>query len=433
MVSFFSSSSSSSPSSSEYNNSNLPEHRYSSDRYPVVDTSLTPIDDPAELEIIDLDEPVENDSNWQNLLLNKQHLMEYFIAGGLAGATSRTVVSPLERLKIIMQVQSAHTGQPYKGVFASLVKMYREEGFRGYMKGNGINCLRIMPYSAVQFSTYETLKVLLATDVDGSDQGQLGTGMKLFAGSLAGIASVALTFPLDLVRARLSISAAQLHGSDLEAAKLRGKELGIMSMTRKVYREEGGVRGLYRGCLATAAGVAPYVALNFVLYEKFRLYWLPKSEEDSTNGGKVALIKLACGAAAGGLSQTVTFPFDLLRRKMQVIGLEQSRRAALAPSVSPSPSFSSSFAMASSTPSSTSISTPISSVSTSVPKLDSLRPAAKHAYTYSSGTGAMIQIFKHEGIRGLYRGIWPNLLKVAPSMGVSFFTYETCLKLMHEP
>lgn len=43
-----------------------------------------------------------------------------------------------------------------------------------------------------------------------------------------------------------------------------------------------------------------------------------------------------------------------------------------------------------------------------------------HAYTYTSGSGALKQIFMREGLRGLYRGIWPNLLKVAPQMGVSF-------------
>jgi solute carrier family 25 phosphate transporter 23/24/25/41 len=36
--------------------------------------------------------------------------------------------------------------------------MWREEGFKGYMRGNAINCLRIVPYSAVQFTTYEQLK-----------------------------------------------------------------------------------------------------------------------------------------------------------------------------------------------------------------------------------------------------------------------------------
>ena len=36
--------------------------------------------------------------------------------------------------------------------------MWKEEGFRGFMRGNGINCVRIIPYSAVQFTTYEQLK-----------------------------------------------------------------------------------------------------------------------------------------------------------------------------------------------------------------------------------------------------------------------------------
>jgi solute carrier family 25 phosphate transporter 23/24/25/41 len=36
--------------------------------------------------------------------------------------------------------------------------MWEEEGFKGFMRGNGINCLRIVPYSAVQFTTYEQLK-----------------------------------------------------------------------------------------------------------------------------------------------------------------------------------------------------------------------------------------------------------------------------------
>ena len=96
-------------------------------------------------------------------------LSSYFIAGGVAGAASRTVVSPLERLKIIqsvvlyccitlMGIESAHrqvqspTAQgQYKGVWASLVRMWEEEGVRGFLRGNGINCLRIIPYRCVSY------------------------------------------------------------------------------------------------------------------------------------------------------------------------------------------------------------------------------------------------------------------------------------------
>ena len=87
-----------------------------------------------------------------------QPITAAFLAGGVAGAVSRTVVSPLERLKILFQVQSSsHT--EYKGsVWKGLVKIWREEGFRGMMRGNGINCLRIVPYSAVQFGSYNFYK-----------------------------------------------------------------------------------------------------------------------------------------------------------------------------------------------------------------------------------------------------------------------------------
>ena len=83
-----------------------------------------------------------------------QPFVASFLAGGVAGAVSRTLVSPLERLKILLQVQG-HSRTEYKlSVPQALSKMWREEGFRGFMRGNGSNCIRIVPYSAVQFSSY---------------------------------------------------------------------------------------------------------------------------------------------------------------------------------------------------------------------------------------------------------------------------------------
>jgi solute carrier family 25 phosphate transporter 23/24/25/41 len=81
-----------------------------------------------------------------------------FCAGGVAGAVSRTVVSPLERLKILLQVQSAGRDAYQLTVGKALAKMWREEGWRGFMRGNGTNCIRIVPYSAVQFGSYNFYK-----------------------------------------------------------------------------------------------------------------------------------------------------------------------------------------------------------------------------------------------------------------------------------
>jgi solute carrier family 25 phosphate transporter 23/24/25/41 len=80
-----------------------------------------------------------------------------FIAGGTAGAVSRTLVSPLERMKIIFQIQ-VPGNTTYGGVGATLAKLWREEGFMGYLRGNGTNCIRIIPYSATQFAAYSVYK-----------------------------------------------------------------------------------------------------------------------------------------------------------------------------------------------------------------------------------------------------------------------------------
>jgi len=306
----------------------------------------------------------------------------YFIAGGIAGAASRTVVSPLERLKIIQQVQPRTSDGQYKGVWRSLVRIWHEEGFKGFMRGNGINCLRIVPYSAVQFTTYEQLKKLFTKH----GARPLDTPIRLLAGALAGITSVCTTYPLDLVRSRLSIASASLSLPSSSSAPsvtstLSGgraglayhtvavnrsaADLGVWGMTLKVMREEGGVRALYRGLVATAMGVAPYVGINFAAYEALRGIITPPGKTSVPR-------KLICGALAGSISQTLTYPFDVLRRKMQVVGMGQSALG----------------------------------------------------YSYNGALDALKHIVRTEGFPGLYRGLWPNLLKVAPSIATSFFTYE---------
>ncbi|KIS69829.1 uncharacterized protein UMAG_02351 [Mycosarcoma maydis] len=338
---------------------------------------------------------------------NHAFLITYFVAGGAAGATSRTVVSPLERLKIIMQVQpqssqssssgaasttaksrSAVKNRAYNGVWTGLVKMWQEEGFAGFMRGNGINCLRIAPYSAVQFTTYEMCKTYLRQE--GSDE--LDVMRKLTAGAIAGIASVVSTYPLDLVRSRISIASANMYNEAKSEAISASTKMavaervpeqvlrtqiaarqkavpGIWAMTTKVYREEGGLRGLYRGCVPTSVGVAPYVALNFYFYEAARKRISPADGSDPS-----ALLKLACGALAGSISQTLTYPLDVLRRRMQVAGMKDSQE--------------------------------------------------KLGYKDKNAINAIQNIIKAEGVTGLYRGLLPNLLKVAPSIGTSFLTYE---------
>ncbi|KAI9805264.1 MAG: hypothetical protein M1833_005717 [Piccolia ochrophora] len=286
-----------------------------------------------------------------------QPVLAAFLAGGAAGAVSRTVVSPLERLKILFQVQSVGREEYKLSVGQGLKKMWRDEGWRGFMRGNGTNCVRIVPYSAVQFGSYNFYKKFMETS-----PGEMSPVRRLFCGGAAGITSVACTYPLDIVRTRLSIQSASFAVLG-EAAK---KKLpGMWATMVGMYKNEGGFLALYRGLVPTVAGVAPYVGLNFMTYEAVRKYVTPEGEK---NPG--ALRKLLAGAVSGAVAQTCTYPFDVLRRRFQI------------------------------------------------------NTMSGMGYQYKSIWDAISIIVAQEGIRGMYKGIVPNLLKVAPSMASSWLSFE---------
>ncbi|KAL3442122.1 mitochondrial carrier domain-containing protein [Aspergillus insuetus] len=282
-----------------------------------------------------------------------------FFAGGVAGAVSRTIVSPLERLKILLQIQTVGREEYKLSIWQALKKIGKEEGWRGFMRGNGTNCIRIIPYSAVQFGSYNFYK-RFAEPSPGADLTPL---RRLLCGGAAGITSVIITYPLDIVRTRLSIQSASFAALKREGA---GEKLpGMFTTMVLIYKNEGGFFALYRGIVPTVAGVAPYVGLNFMTYESVRKYLTP--EGDTTPG---PLRKLLAGAISGAVAQTCTYPFDVLRRRFQI------------------------------------------------------NTMSNMGYQYSSILDAVRVIVAEEGVRGLFKGIAPNLLKVAPSMASSWLSFE---------
>ncbi len=82
---------------------------------------------------------------------------------------------------------------------------------------------------------------------------------RLLCGGLAGITSVTFTYPMDIVRTRLSIQSASF--ADLGSKP--GKLPGMWETMKVMYKTEGGMPALYRGIVPTVAGVAPYVCLTF--------------------------------------------------------------------------------------------------------------------------------------------------------------------------
>jgi solute carrier family 25 phosphate transporter 23/24/25/41 len=143
----------------------------------------------------------------------------------------------------------------------------------------------------------------------------MGSARRLLCGGAAGITSVFFTYPLDIVRTRLSIQSASFAALAVES---RTKLPGMWATMVTMYKTEGGVFALYRGIIPTVAGVAPYVSmplasqgakltsqvgLNFMIYELVRKHFTPEGDKNPS-----ALRKLAAGAISGAAAQTCTYP-----------------------------------------------------------------------------------------------------------------------------
>lgn len=54
-----------------------------------------------------------------------------------------------------------------------------------------------------------------------------------------------------------------------------------------------------------------------------------------------------------------------------------------------------------------------------------------HPPTYTGIIDVFQKTIKQEGLRGLYKGITPNLLKVVPSVSITYMVYEQAKVVMH--
>lgn len=135
-----------------------------------------------------------------------------------------------------------------------------------------------------------------------------GAFIRLFCGAVAGLCACTACYPLDLVRTRLSVV---------------GSYKGIADAFARVAREEG-FRGFYSG-LVPALGVAvPQLAINYAVYGTLKESLLKDKEgifADTTTGKLSNTGGILCGAVSGAIASLLTFPSDVLRRRMQVRGL----------------------------------------------------------------------------------------------------------------
>ena len=312
---------------------------------------------------------------------------------------AKTVVGPLDRVKILFQTHNPqfakYTGS-WSGFPTAIRDIYATAGVAGLFKGHSATLLRIFPYAGIKFLAYEQIRSRVI-----KNKAQETPGRRFLSGSLAGMMSVFLTYPLEVIRVRLAFETRVEHKSSLS------------SIVRKIYAEQprpvahnpatavaataahvvetvtprSGLSNFFRGFTPTLLGMIPYAGASFLAHDSMsdllrRPLLAPYTtiphtsrEESTTTSHKPAQLRywaeLSAGGVAGFVSQTVSYPLEVIRRRMQVGGVVgDGHRLGIA-------------------------------------------EVAK-------------RIYFEQGYRGFFVGLTIGYVKVVPMAAVSFYAYERC-------
>lgn len=187
-----------------------------------------------------------------------------FIAGGAAGIVAKSMLAPVDRVKIMFQVNDKRHFS-FRNAYHLAREIYVQDGFRALFRGNMLNILRVVPYAGVQHSSFDFFRrkfhaynFAQAEKKGASEQFQKLSNLQLVtAGSLAGGLSLVMAYPLDIVRARYMVQQGTHQYQTLYEA--------VASM----YKLEG-ARLFSRGLVPSLLGTLPYTGIGFSLNEKFK-------------------------------------------------------------------------------------------------------------------------------------------------------------------
>jgi solute carrier family 25 (mitochondrial carrier protein), member 16 len=283
-------------------------------------------------------------------------------AGGVAACAAKTVVAPLDRVKILFQASNPqfqkYTGS-WTGALRAIRDIYRSDGSRGLFRGHSATLLRIFPYGGIKFMAYEQIRARIIPTKEHETHIR-----RMVSGALAGSVSVFATYPLEVIRVRLAFetrtakrvtvreicrtiynehppvpkprTVATLQ-QDLHVPRSAAAVLSATSAATSAVTLRSGLSNFYRGFTPTLWGMIPYAGTSFVTHDaagdfmrqpslaKYTI--LPMSEQElkqlPPNKPRPlrAWAELTTGALAGFVSQTVSYPLEVIRRRMQVGGV----------------------------------------------------------------------------------------------------------------
>ncbi|XP_053992774.1 mitochondrial coenzyme A transporter SLC25A42-like isoform X2 [Hylaeus volcanicus] len=215
------------------------------------------------------------------------------LSGSVSGSMAKTIVYPLERFKMLRQVPVIQN-TPFNLPFGlnDFYKLIKKEGYFSLWKGNGAALCRTFPHSGIVFFCFDLYYDFFSPFFPSSL-----VFLRFFAGSLSGLTSTLVTYPLDVWNTRMAVSK------------------GCFRYYQVALFFYEGHKSLTRGLLPTLIGMLPYAGVSFTVFSTLKEYFLSNSLSNPHH--LTTLQSLLCGGIAGLSSQTVVYPLDTIRKTMQ--------------------------------------------------------------------------------------------------------------------
>jgi len=228
-----------------------------------------------------------------------------FLAGGISAAVSKTAVAPIERVKLLLQVQAVNkqiaADKQYKGIIDCFVRIPKEQGFTAFWRGNLANVIRYFPTQALNFAFKDKYKQVFLGGVDKKTQFWRYFGGNLASGGAAGATSLCFVYPLDFARTRLAADVGKTGNREFN---------GLADCLKKIFKADGPL-GLYRGFVVSVQGIIIYRAAYFGFFDTAK-GMLPDPKKTPI------FISWMIAQAVTTVSGIISYPFDTIRRRMMM-------------------------------------------------------------------------------------------------------------------